>query len=265
MTKRNFLLLSVVLCLFACKPTIPGRYIQPGQMEDILYDYHIAQGMIENDPELRNDYNKRLYKLAVLEKHGVTEAQFDTSMVYYTRHIDNLHLIYEHISARMEQTAENLGANVNDLDSYGSVTSAGDTTNVWSREHNLVMIPHIPYNIVNYHIAADTAYHVGDRMILSFDTQYIYKEGVRNLVSVMSVKLNNDSTITKHVFINSPSHFTLDIADEKKIGIKEVRGFFYMDTQKNMDVQNHPLQLAFIRNIKLVRLHQKEEDAKQAE
>ena len=263
MLKSRLLLMvaGAVLCLFSCKPTIPGKYIQPDQMEDILYDYHIAQGLLENDGTERSDYNRRLYKMAVLEKHGVSEADFDSSMVYYTRHIDNLHTIYEHISARMEQEAENLGADVSDLDRYGSVASAGDTTNVWSREHNLLLIPHAPYNIASYYMNADTAYHAGDRLILSFDTQYIFKEGILSAVAVMSVRLKNDSTITKHIFANMPSHFSLDISDAKKVGIKEVRGFFYTDTQELTDVQNHPMQLTFIRNIKLVRLHQKEENA----
>ena len=35
-------LLLVLACLVAsCKPTVPDKYIQPKDMEDILYDYYI--------------------------------------------------------------------------------------------------------------------------------------------------------------------------------------------------------------------------------
>lgn len=260
--KSLFLLLVLAVCVASCKPTIPSKYIQPDQMENILYDYHVAQAYLDNDPVQRTDYNRRYYKLAVLKKHGVTEAEFDSSMVYYTRHIDNLHVMYEHISDRLEAAAESLGADVNDLDSYGTVASA-DTANVWNHERNILLLSQVPYNIQNYCINADTAYHKGDRMILSFDVQYIYKEGMRNATAVMSVKFNNDSTATRNIFINSQSHYSMDISDSGNRGIKSVSGFFYVDTQSNMEVENNPLQLFFVRNIKLVRLHSKEKDVEQ--
>ena len=35
-------LLSLTLVV-GCKPGIPSEYLSPGEMEDILYDYHIAR------------------------------------------------------------------------------------------------------------------------------------------------------------------------------------------------------------------------------
>ena len=244
--KSLFLLLVVAVCVASCKPTIPSRYIQPDQMENILYDYHVAQAYLDNEPGLSTDYNRRYYKLAILKKHGVTEAE------------------YEHISDRLEAAAESLGADVNDLDSYGTVASA-DTANVWNRERNVLLLSHMPYNVLNYSINADTAFHKGDRMILSFDVQYIYKEGMRNAAAVMSVRFGNDSVASRNIFINSQSHYSMDISDYANRGIKSIGGFFYVDTQENMDVENNPLQLFFIRNIKLVRLHKKEQEVPNVE
>ena len=84
---RYLVLVFVGLQLFlACKPTDPPQYIQPDEMEDILYDYHVAQGMamgVENNP-----YNSHLYYEAVLKKHHVTSEQFDSSLhYYYYRHL----------------------------------------------------------------------------------------------------------------------------------------------------------------------------------
>ena len=31
--------------LVSCKPTVPSTYIQPGEMEDLLYDYHVAMSV----------------------------------------------------------------------------------------------------------------------------------------------------------------------------------------------------------------------------
>ena len=40
----------IVMALVGCKPGVPNQYIQPDDMEDILYDYHIADGMVSTRP-----------------------------------------------------------------------------------------------------------------------------------------------------------------------------------------------------------------------
>ena len=96
--KRIFAFIQVssifgVLLLMGCAPSVPGKYIQPGEMEDILYDYHIAEAMANDYESRRDTLLMRVYKAAVLKKHGYSEAEFDSSMVYYMRHADRLHHI----------------------------------------------------------------------------------------------------------------------------------------------------------------------------
>ena len=41
---QHIILLAVgLLFLSACKPKVPKEYIQPDEMEDLLYDYYVAQ------------------------------------------------------------------------------------------------------------------------------------------------------------------------------------------------------------------------------
>jgi len=39
--KHLTLLVLVLLVVSACSPTVPAQYIQPDDMEDILYDYFL--------------------------------------------------------------------------------------------------------------------------------------------------------------------------------------------------------------------------------
>ena len=74
------ILLALGLLFVACKPTIPGDVIQPDDMEDLLYDYYVAQG-IRSDYSQGEDYRLQYNHGLVFKKYGVTEAQFDSSMV----------------------------------------------------------------------------------------------------------------------------------------------------------------------------------------
>ena len=70
MNSRYYIIIGVLLLVAACKPSVPSKYIQPDEMEDILVDYHIAKAMA-NFGEGTQDYNLALYKAAVLEQHGI--------------------------------------------------------------------------------------------------------------------------------------------------------------------------------------------------
>ena len=64
----------LVLTLSACKVERPDTVLSDGQMEDILYDYHIARAMGEEIPH-NDSYKRVLYVDAVFRKHGVVLAQ----------------------------------------------------------------------------------------------------------------------------------------------------------------------------------------------
>ena len=86
--KHSIPLFLLFVLMVGCKPQVPSEYIQPDDLEDILYEYHVAEAMARNGNAMDADYNQTKYFLAVLEKHQVTEAVFDSSMIYYYTHAE---------------------------------------------------------------------------------------------------------------------------------------------------------------------------------
>ncbi len=256
MKKGIFVLIQAVVCvlMFSCKPQVPSKYLQPDEMEDILYDYHIAMGMVgENDT---NDIQKRMYQASVLKNHGITVAEFDSSLVYYTRHADKFQQIYENISKRLSDEAVALGASATDIGNYGENASSADTTNVWKGTSSFVLTTLVPYNVESFYIKTDSAYHKGDKIILSFDTQFIFQDGYKDGVAMLSIKYDNDSIASRSVHLSSSSHYSLNVSDDSRLGIKEIRGFICL--QKPSDAGDTTLKLMFLSNVRLVRCHTKE-------
>ena len=177
MKRLRDILFFVIACsiIVACKPGVPKGIIKPGKMEDILFDIHVADGMVQNNPTVANniEYNRTLYRLGVLKKYNVTQAEFDSSMVYYSRHSDRLHEIYEGVAEKLNKKALSLGASAADVKRYGTITADGDTANVWLGERSILLMSRPPYNSYSFTIVADSAYRKGDRMILNFDSNFI--------------------------------------------------------------------------------------------
>ena len=248
------LLMLVLLLVVGCKPSVPSDIIQPDEMEDILYDYQLADAMAQQTKDFT--YNQVAYREAVLKKYNITSADFDSSMVYYTRHTDNLHKIYESLSDRLREDAMALGASESEVNRYSSSSNSGDTANVWNGYKSIVLMPNVPYNISSFSIVADTTYHKGDSFLLTFRCNYIFQEGMRDGVALLAVCYENDSVASRVMRMPSSNEYTLKIDNTIEQGIKEIKGYFYLGKGASNDAST-TLKLLSIYDIHLIRIRNK--------
>ena len=181
-------LLVVGLMLSACKPTVPVEIIQPDDMEDLLYDYYVAQN-ITGDSRDGNDYRTKYNYALVFKKYGVTEAEFDSSLVYYYNHIEDLYKIYESVQARLSDEALELGASVGDVERYMKRSLSGDTMDIWTGHRHHLFFPQPPYNIFQFTQKADTACRPNDSYLLTFGSSFLVQSGSRSATALLSVPL----------------------------------------------------------------------------
>lgn len=255
-------ILSVLILLSGCKPGVPSKYIQPGELEDILYDYHITEAIATDYQNRKDTLLARVYKLAVLKKYGYTEADFDSSMVYYMRHTEQLHLIYESLATRLGNTAISLGASESEVNRFNTLSSTGDTANVWKGDASFVLMHYPAFNRYSFTVEADTSFHAGDKVMLQFDSQFIYQDGMRNGIVVMAMRLANDSVIMRNTNVSNSNRHTIEIQDIKRVGIKEIKGFFLLNNNLNRATENQTtLKLMIINHLALVRMHTPEPTA----
>jgi len=204
------------------------------------------------------NYDSRLYRMGVLKKYGVTQAEFDSSLVYYMRHADRLHKIYENISDRMSKEALSLGASESEISRYAQA-SGNDTTNIWTSKDHFLLIPYAPYNKYSFVLEADTSFYQGDKFLLSFNTNFVYQDGVRNGVAQLSVRFSNDSVTSRTLHVSSNMGYTIEVQNYDSLKIKEVRGFFYLGNDKNASTST--LKMMFVDHVRLIRFHPTKESS----
>lgn len=246
--------LLVLACLVAsCKPTVPDKYIQPKDMEDILYDYYITQALAgQGQGREAISYNKNMYYHAVLKKHGVTEADFDSSLVYYYLNADRLYDIYVHLSERIGNEAMTLGASVGEFSKYSNLSADGDTADIWHESTSLVLMPIPPYDKLTFAIKADSTFKRGDSFLLNFKSDFMYQAGTKDAVVYVAVHYGNDSVSTHVNRVGVSGISQLRIPGDKNNDIKNIDGFIYL-SRGNDDSQT--LKLMFISQIQFVRFH----------
>lgn len=254
--------LVFLVALSSCKPSIPRKYLQPGQLEAILYDYHIAEGIQQLNGGGADSLAMLSYRANILKKHGVSEADFDSTMLYYTRHTKLLHDVYEALADRLNREALAQGSTASDLSRYGNISSSSDTTDVWPGERAFVLSPYQASNRYAFEVKVDSAFHRGDKMLLDFDTQFIYQDGMRDVAAVLVVTFENDSVSTQVVHASSASHYHVQAGGDG-LGIKRVRGFFLL-TSSGYAAPSTTLRLLVVNNVRLIRLHTANKEEKPA-
>lgn len=247
-------LLLVMMLVVACKPTVPSEYIQPGEMEDILYDYHLALAMSRQKSSSEVDFNRSLYFQAVLKKYGVTEADFDSSLVYYYSHAYRLKAIYSEVNQRLSDEATSLGVAVGDISRYSQYSTTGDTANIWNQQTDLILIPRPTMNRFDFTVKADSAFRKGDSFMFQFMSEYIWQTGSKDVTVCIVCKYEGDSIVqtVSHVSVAGTAQVRVPANRERKL--KEMRGFIYLSDGGD---EGNTRKMLFVSQIQLIRFHDK--------
>lgn len=210
----------VLLTAVACQSDRSSLIIDDDDMEDLLYDIHRAHFLEKDGHELREDGSMQYAVfLNVLKKHGVTQAQWDSSMVYYCCHADELKDIYNNLGKRLENEAEAVGA---------AVTSSNDSTNIWNADKSIILTSYQPNTTRQWELQTDSLVKPGETLTLHFIGYFLQPQDDMRAQCVLAIRLANDSIISTSQMMSRTGIYNVRLQDVGKVGIKEVKGMFMM-------------------------------------
>ncbi len=252
--RHSVLYIFVLLLVVSCEPTVPKEYIQPDDMEDILFDYHVAQSMARIKGGGDVELTKKIYIDAVLQKHGVSGADFDSSLVYYYSRADKLKDIYSNVSNRLSEEAKMLGAAISDINMYSQYSASGDTANIWNQASSLMLIPKPTQNRFDFVVDVDTAFYLGDSFMFQFVAEHLYQTGSKDAVVCLVTKYEGDSIIqtSNHVTVSGLAQ--IRVPANRKNKLKEMKGFIYLNDGGD---QSETRKIMYVSQIQLIRFHDK--------
>ena len=244
--------------MVSCKPSIPSEYLSKGELEDILYEYHIADQLFNQQGG--DSLTLISYRANILKRHNVTEEEFKSTMMYYTRHTKLLHDVYESLSDRLNKEIVAQGGSSTDISNYGPGAAGSDTASIWNRDKCFVLAPYALSNNYPFEVQADTSFHKGDRIILDLDVHFMYQDGMHDAMAMLAVTYSNDSVYYQTTRMTSSSHYRTQIDDSGHLGIKRVFGYVYLANDLN-NWSSTALRFAVFSNVNLLKMHVKEEPA----
>ena len=230
--RANSLLLIaalVLLVLSACSGKRKGNVLPTAKLEAVLYDYHLEQ-VIVNDLPVKERYKKDLYFAYVYDKHGVTKAEVDSSLVYYARYPEGLSDIYANLSKRIEADIKRMENEDKPFKAREAVAVVGDSVDLWY-DTRLVQMTSSPLANGRYTftIPTDTNFHAGDRLTWSGKALFL-QGGVDSLHRYLHLNLKvrymNDSIASADTLLYTSGSFALMVTDSAVV--KSIDGTAYL-------------------------------------
>ncbi len=256
------LLFLLLLLLAACSPSRPKGILSEKKMTDILVDYHLAQGMAEAQGT-EQDVTRYKYIQAVFRKHRVTEAEFDSSMVYWSGRGDEFTHIYDGVVKRIQAQAERLGLEASssaNQDKFASLTSEGDTANIWLGKNYACVTANPVQCVWSFHMNADSTFRSGDSFIWRFKSNFVSRSMNNEAVALLNFYYENDTVgcVTDLLRNGMKNELRHDPGKAlNSLSLLSISGYIYLPL-----VANDPPKPLLISDMMLIRMHKKVESEK---
>lgn len=230
--RRNpvrFLGFGLLLLFVAACSKAPSGVLSERKMKDVLVDMQLAEAVIGTNYKEYNDAEKKqaLFR-SVFLKHGITQAEYDSSLVWYGRNLDVYMKVYDVVLAELNQRKKDLG----DIQPDASPSSNRDSVNVWNRFSYLTFLPQAPYNGVYFDFVPSGGYPAGSAFVLSLDVWGVH----RGMTVAPEVRLSleqPDTTVTEMRYITHDGLSELAVRGKATEKVNRVYG--YIRLQKSDD------------------------------
>lgn len=217
----------LIFLAIGCKVKRPENVIPESEMENLLYDYHLAKAMGEN-LSYNENYKRTLYVNAVFEKYGTTEAAFDSSMVWYTRNTELLAKIYEKVNKRLKTQRDEVNHLIAIRDKKPKTTIAGDSVDVWAWQRMVRLSNERMNNKYTFVLPADTNFK--DRDTLIWEARYHFSNIIpdSSKMAVMSMQIIYEKdTIARTEKVKQSGVHQIRLYADTLGAMKEIKGFIY--------------------------------------
>lgn len=104
-----YIILIATVFLVACSRK-PSYVASEGKMVDVLYDIQLAQSIFRINTAFVSDDKKDAVIAGILEKHDMTQAELDSSLVWYSDNISDYITINDSVASRLRASYDKLSA-----------------------------------------------------------------------------------------------------------------------------------------------------------
>jgi hypothetical protein len=218
--------ISFILFLFvvACSRA-PKGIISERKMQKILTDMHLADAIISSDPyTFQNDNEKRALYQSVFDKHRITQAVYDSSLVWYGKNLDVYMQVYNMALIDVKKKIDQIVI----VEPEKVLSPNDDMFDIWSIDKYHEFYPTSLSNSLFFNFVPNEDYSSGS--IFVFGMQVMgFIEGMQSSVEVHIRAVQNDTTMLMNNRIYNNGYHEMIIRTLPVQKVKRVYGYIRFD------------------------------------
>jgi len=226
-----YIVITLLVMTASCS-RVPKFVLSEKKMRSVLYDMQLAEAFVETNYESYRTYDERnaLYK-SVFAKHNISQADYDTSLIWYGKNLDLYMQIYKLVLRDINASIANLG-DIKPNPLSGDV-SAKDSIDVWIYNRNFTFSPDRLKNVLVFDIEPKVPYSSGSSYVLGVN---VWGLGAgKNLKCYPRISVNavqQDTIVTVNQDITSDGYYEILMKTAATKQVKRVYGYLMLNSSE---------------------------------
>lgn len=226
---RYDLVAFLVLFFLTTCSKVPDHILSEKKMQAVLTDMQLAEAIIASDyNRYNNDSIKKVLFNSVFAKHGITQALYDSSLVWYGQNLDIYLQVYDRAKLDIEQRIKDLG----DVQAKAAPSSNQDSIDIWPRRSSLVLSPISLFNGAGFDIVPDKSYSSGSSFVLGMKVWGLTK-GMKHYPEVRLRADQGDTIVSVSGQFSKDGYHELVLKTLPTKQVKRVYGSIRLENAEN--------------------------------
>lgn len=251
-------LLLLVATLLSCDRT-PGGVMSVNEMADLIVDLQLADAYIDDHiGDFDSDSSKQVIKQSVFKKHGITQQDYDSSLVWYAHNTEDYVKAYNKAIGKLQARYDKLDKGKGDNNASPAELNAGggpgvhsasappaalhtrngkvlkhklntdsksDTADLWRDARNYVLTSGVRRGFITFDVVPDANKLPGDR----YELAYKLIRGGNEFKVSLNVDYTDGSTAQMTRGTNSDGWVTVDVQSDTARQVRRVYGYVSYD------------------------------------
>ena len=251
-------LLLLVLALVACDRT-PGGVMSVNKMADLIVDLQLAEAYIDSHGrEFDTDSSRLVIKQSVFKKHGITQQEYDSSLVWYAHNMEDYTRAYDKAVTKLKNRYDKLDVTGNDAPADmmghggasgvptpggapGDIRSGGpsrmhrlgvdakaDTFDLWQGRREYLLTQGSRRGFITFDVPPDAGKQAGDRYQLA----YKLTRGGNEFKVCLAVDYSDGATSQITRGTNSDGWVMVDVQSDSARHVRRIYGYVSYDMKR---------------------------------
>ena len=276
MRRLSTLILPLTLLfplLLSCGRT-PGGVLSVNEMADLIADLQLADAYIETHiADFDSDSSKMVIKQSIFKKHGITQQEYDSSLVWYAHNMEDYTKAYDKAVGKLKNrydkldksgnggigepgemmagpagepthdAAPQLGPRGKQLKRHLNTDVNNDSADLWQGRRDYILAQGARRGFITFDIQPDANNQPGDRYQLAYK---LLRGGNEFKVS-LNVDYTDGATSQITRGTNSDGWVTVDVQSDSARHVRRIYGYVSYDIKRG--------HTAFVDSLSLMRTH----------